>query len=218
MNAKGTMKRFSSKQLIFGALAFSIAAAVCSAQAPAPAPNSSPTSTPAPAKPRPPAKPGLTLTTTAFEDGGIIPNKYTIAASPAPSVSPDLAWTHVPEGTVSFALILHDPDTSLARTTDEVLHWLIFNIPGSTTSLPEAVPNVAQLPDGSIQGLNKAKKPGYMGMGMGSAGPYHHYTWELFALDTKLTLGPDATRADLLAAINGHILDKAVLVGRFHRP
>ena len=57
-----------------------------------------------------------------------------------------------------------------------------------------------------------------MGMGMGSAGPYHHYTWELFALDTKLTLGPDATRADLMTAMNGHILDKGVLVGRFHKP
>ena len=65
----------------------------------------------APATPRPPAKPGLTLTTTAFEDGGIIPNKYTIAASPGTAVSPALTWTHVPDGTVSFALILHDPDT-----------------------------------------------------------------------------------------------------------
>jgi Raf kinase inhibitor-like YbhB/YbcL family protein len=173
---------------------------------------------PASATPRPPAKPGLTLTTPAFEDGGIIPNKYTIAASPATAVSPELAWTHVPDGTVSFALILADPDTTLAHTTDQVLHWLIFNIPGTATGLPEGVPIGAQLPDGSVQGLNRGKKAGYMGMGMGSAGPYHHYTWELFALDTKLTLGPDATRSDVLAAINGHILDKGVLVGRFHRP
>jgi Raf kinase inhibitor-like YbhB/YbcL family protein len=173
---------------------------------------------PAPAAPRPPAKPGLTLTTTAFEDGGIIPNKYTIAASPAAAVSPELTWTHVPDGTVSFALILQDPDTSLTKTTDEVIHWVIFNIPGTATGLPEGVPNVAQLPDGSVQAMNRGRKPGYMGMGMGPAGPYHHYTWELFALDTKLTLGPDATRADVLAAMNGHILDKGVLVGRFHRP
>jgi Raf kinase inhibitor-like YbhB/YbcL family protein len=172
---------------------------------------------PAPAALRPPAKPGLTLTTMAFEDGGIIPGKYSFYATPA-AVSPALEWTHVPDGTVSFALILQDPDTSIARTTDEVIHWVIFNIPGTATGLPEGVPNVAQLPDGSVQGLNRGKKPGYMGMGMGSAGPYHHYTWELFALDTKLTLGPDATRADVMAAMNGHILDKAVLVGRFHRP
>jgi Raf kinase inhibitor-like YbhB/YbcL family protein len=172
--------------------------------------------TPAPAAPRPPEKPGLTLTTTAFEDGGIIPGKYSYYAGAA-VVSPALQWTHVPDGTVSFALILHDPDTSKAKTTEEMLHWLIFNIPGTATGLPEGVPNVAQLPDGTIQALNQWKKVGYFGMGMVSAGPYHHYTWELFALDTKLALGPDATRADVLAAINGHILDKGVLVGRFHR-
>ncbi len=211
MNGKGYMDGVSglrsTKQMLLGALALSMAT-IGMAQAPVPAPATA----------RPPAKPGLTLTTTAFEDGAIIPNKYTGAASPASPVSPALQWTHVPDGTVSFAIILHDPDTSLAHTTDEVIHWLIFNIPGTATGLPEGVPNVAQLPDGSVQAMNRGRKPGYMGMGMGPAGPYHHYTWELFALDTKLTLGPDATRADLMAAMNGHILDKGVLVGRYHHP
>jgi Raf kinase inhibitor-like YbhB/YbcL family protein len=189
----------------FFALVFSVASVGLVAQ------------TPKPAAPPPPEKPGLTLTSTAFEDGGIIPGKYSYYAGPA-VVSPALQWTHVPDGTVSFALILHDPDTSKAKTTEEMLHWLIFNIPGTATGLPEAVPNVAQLPDGTIQARNQWKNVGYAGMGMGPAGPYHHYTWELFALDTKLALGPDATRADVLAAINGHILDKGVLVGRFHKP
>ncbi|HEV2274319.1 MAG TPA: YbhB/YbcL family Raf kinase inhibitor-like protein [Acidobacteriaceae bacterium] len=164
-----------------------------------------------------PAKPGLTLTTSAFEDGGIIPNQYTQAASGTP-VSPALEWSHVPDGTVSFALILHDPDTALTRTTNEVLHWLIFNIPGTAHSLPEGVPASAQLPDGSIQGKNTRGGVGYLGMGAAAAGPYHHYTYELFALDTKLSLGPDATRADVLKAMDGHVLGKGVLVGRFHRP
>ena len=168
-----------------------------------------------PAKPA--AKPGVTLTTTAFQDGGIIPNKYTQAADGAP-VSPALEWTHVPEGAVSFALILHDPDTSLHKSTEEVLHWMIFNIPGSARSLPQGVPNNAQLPDGATQAMNTHGSPGYMGMGAGAAGPYHHYTFELFALDTKLSLGPDATRADALKAMDGHVLGKGVLVGRFHRP
>lgn len=167
--------------------------------------------TPAPTKPR------LTLTTDAFEDGGIIPNKYTMAAEGTP-VSPKLTWTNVPDGTVSFALLLHDPDTSLEKTTDEVLHWLIFNIPGTARELPEGVPAQAQLPDGSIQVLNRGKKMGYMGMGAAAVGPYHHYTFELFALDIKLRLGPDATQADVMKAMNGHILMKGVLVGRFHRP
>jgi Raf kinase inhibitor-like YbhB/YbcL family protein len=164
-----------------------------------------------------PAKPRLTLTTTAFEDGGIIPNKYTMAADGTP-VSPKLMWTNVPDGTVSYALILHDPDTSLMKTTGQVLHWMIFNIPGTATELPEGISAQAQLPDGAIQSLNQAKKVGYMGMGAGAPGPYHHYTFELFALDTKLNLGPDATQADVLKAMEGHILMKGVLVGRFHRP
>ena len=165
----------------------------------------------------PPAKPGLTLTTTAFEDGGIIPNRYTMAAS-GTAVSPALSWTNVPDGTVSFALILHDPDTSRNKTTEEVLHWMIFNIPGTARSLPEGVPGVAQLPDGSIQAKNTRGTPGYMGMGAPAAGPYHHYTFELFALDTKLALGPDATRADAMKAMDGHVLGKGVVEGRFHRP
>ena len=163
------------------------------------------------------SKPGLTLTTSAFEDGGIIPNKYTMAAE-GTAVSPKLTWDHVPDGTVSFALILHDPDTSLAKTTNEVLHWMIFNIPGTARELPEGVPAEAKLPDGSIQALNLRKSIGYMGMGARAPGPYHHYTFELFALDTKQNLGPDATQADVMKAMNGHILMKGVLVGRFHRP
>jgi Raf kinase inhibitor-like YbhB/YbcL family protein len=168
---------------------------------------------PAPA----PAKPRLTLTTDAFEDGGIIPNKFTMAAEGTP-VSPKLTWTYVPDGTVSFALILHDPDTALMKKTDEVLHWMIFNIPGTANGLPEGVPAQPQLPDGSIQALNQSKKVGYMGMGAAAVGPFHHYTFELFALDTKLTLGADATQIDVMKAMDGHILMKGVLVGRFHRP
>jgi len=164
-----------------------------------------------------PGKPRLTLTTTAFEDGGIIPNRYTMAADGVP-VSPKLTWTNVPDGTVSFALILHDPDTSLMKRTDQVLHWMIFNIPGTSRELNEGVPAQAQLPDGSIQALNQSRKIGYLGMGAAAPGPYHHYTFELFALDTKLNLGPDATQADVLKAMEGHILMKGVLVGRFHRP
>jgi hypothetical protein len=164
-----------------------------------------------------PTKPRLTLTSSSFEDGGVIPNKYTQAAEGTP-VSPQLSWTNVPEGTVSFALILHDPDTSLNKSTNEVLHWMVFNIPGTARELREGVPDQAQLSDGSIQGINQAKKVGYLGMGAAAVGPYHHYTFELFALDTKLTLGADATQADVMKAMDGHILMKGVLVGRFHRP
>ena len=162
----------------------------------------------------PPPTP-MGLTSSSFTDGGIIPDKYTQATT-AP-VSPALAWTGVPAGTQSFALIVDDPDTALQRTTNEVLHWAAFNIPATATSLPESVPNEATLPDGTIQPLNTGKKNGFMGPGA-RGNVYHHYTFQLYALDTKLSLGPDATRAQIMAAMDGHVLAKAVLVGRFHRP
>ena len=173
---------------------------ICSAQAPAK---------------KAPAGPGLTLTTTAFPDGGEVPARFT--QNDPNAVSPKLEWTHVPAGTVTFALIFHDPDVAIQRKTDDVLHWMTFNIPGSATGLPEGMPATAQMPDGSIQAKNLRGAVGYMGPGAPPAGPMHHYTFELFALDTKLDLGADATRADVLKAMDGHILGKGVLVGRFHR-
>jgi len=162
-----------------------------------------------------PARPGLTLTTPAFADGAEIPAKFT-QSDPKP-ISPRLQWTNVPDNTVSFALIMHDPDVAVGRKVDDVLHWLVFNIPGAARELPENVPADAKLPDGTIQGKNQGGVVGYRGPGAPAAGPHHHYTFELFALDTKLDLGPDATRPEVLKAIDGHILGKGVLVGRFHR-
>jgi Raf kinase inhibitor-like YbhB/YbcL family protein len=164
-----------------------------------------------------PASPGLTLTTTAFADGSEIPTKFSRAAADGNGVSPKLEWTHVPAGTVTFALILHDPDVAMRKTTEDVLHWMIFNIPGTASQLPERVPATAEMPDGSVQAKNTRNAVGYMGPGAGAAGPHHHYTFELFALDIKLDLGPNATRADVLKAMNGHILGKGVVTGRFHR-
>lgn len=155
------------------------------------------------------------LTSTSFQDGAIIPDKYT-QASPSP-VSPQLSWTDVPAGTQSFTLIVDDPDTALQKTTNEVLHWAAFNIPAGKTSLPEGVPNEATLADGTIQPLNTGRKPGFMGPGAPCC-VYHHYTFQLYALDTKLSLGPDATRAQIMSAMDGHVLGKAVVVGRFHKP
>jgi Raf kinase inhibitor-like YbhB/YbcL family protein len=166
---------------------------------------------------RGPAGPGLTLTTTGFADGSEIPTKFTMSAPDGNGVSPKLEWTNVPAGTVTFALIFHDPDVALQRKTDDVLHWMAFNIPGTARELPEGMPATAQTPDGTIQAKNLRNAVGYMGPGAGAAGPHHHYTFELFALDIKLDLGPEATRAEVLSAMNGHILGKGVVSGRFHR-
>jgi len=162
-----------------------------------------------------PAGPGMTLTTSAFSDGGEIPGKYTQSVSDP--VSPKLEWTYVPANTVSFVLIMHDPDVARNKSTMDMLHWLIFNIPGTARSLPEGVAAGAAGPDGTVQAKNGADVNRYRGPGAPAVGPYHHYTFELFALDMKLDLGADASRADVLKAIDGHILGKAVLGGRFHR-
>jgi hypothetical protein len=164
---------------------------------------------------QPAAGPGLTLTAPDIGDGGIIPPKYTqLAAHP---VSPVLEWTHVPAGTVTFALIMHDPDVAPKRGSADNLHWIAFNIPGTATGLPENVPGIPLLPDGTVQPKSLRGATGFVGPGAGAAGPYHHYTWELYALDIKLDLGPDATREDVLKAMDGHILGKGVTFARFHR-
>jgi len=161
---------------------------------------------------RPPV--GLTLTSPAFVDGGDIPSKFT-SADPI-GLNPRLEWTNVPPGTAAFALIVHDADVSIQKTTEDVLHWLMFNIPGSARDLAEGLPREARLADGTVQGKNLRGTPGYLGPG-GLARPFHHYLFELFALDAVLDLGPDATRATVLQRMDGHILGKAMLAGRFHR-
>jgi Raf kinase inhibitor-like YbhB/YbcL family protein len=163
--------------------------------------------------PAPPSKPGFTLTG-AFDDGGILAAKYTHAVENP--VSPRLEWTNVPENTVTFALIVHDLDVSVQKTPEDALHWLAFNIPGTARGLAEGVPATAQLPDGTIQSKVLRGMVGFIGPGA-PAGPYHHYTFEIYALDTKLDLTSDATRADVLKAMDGHILAKAVTFARFHR-
>lgn len=163
-----------------------------------------------------PAVPGMGLSSPDFQDGGIIPDKYTQAV-PMP-VSPELDWTNVPMGTMSFVLIMHDPDNALNKMPEDVLHWMAFNIPGTATKLAGGQSADAKLADGTIQAKNLRGAVGFMGPGNGAQNPYHHYTFELFALDSTLSLGADASRADVLKAMEGHIIGKAILVGRFKRP
>jgi Raf kinase inhibitor-like YbhB/YbcL family protein len=163
-----------------------------------------------------PKGPGMALTSPDFQDGGIIPDKFTQAVPNAPS--PKLEWTNVPMTAQSFVLIMHDPDNALGGGTEDVLHWMAFNIPGTARSLEGGQATTAELPDGTIQAKNRGGNAGYMGPGNAAINPYHHYTWELYALDSKLTLGADATRADVMKAMDTHTVGKAVLVGRFKRP
>jgi hypothetical protein len=127
----------------------------------------------------------------------------------------------VPDGIVSFALIVHDPDAATGNGTDDILHWMLWNIPGDARRLPEGVPQGTQLPDNTRQ--ISVSGPYYRGPGAPATGPAHHYTFELFALDTMLDVQavgapPAQTRAAVLAAMAGHVRGKAVYVGLYRRP
>jgi Raf kinase inhibitor-like YbhB/YbcL family protein len=166
----------------------------------------------------------MTLTTTAFKDSEQIPAKYT---QDGDQTSPALTWANAPDGTMSYVLYFHDLEVVRNKTQyDDQLHWLVWNIPPTTTSLPEGVPMGATLKDGSHQ----ISPYGALYRGPGNPATnltLHHYTFEIFALDTKLdikaSVDGDATangfetRANVLRAMNGHIIGHGVLVGLFRR-
>ena len=155
-----------------------------------------------------PPRAGLTLTSPAFSDGGVIP---------AMPKSPPLEWKGVLPNTVSFVLIVHDANTSLGGSADDVLHWMVFNIPASARELAAGLPIAGELPDGSIQGVNRGGQNGYRpvgGGGGGGTGAAHHFIFDFYALDAKLPLGAKATRAEVVSAMAGHVLEKGALVGR----
>ena len=160
----------------------------------------------------------MTLTSSAWPDGGRIPVKYTQAGDEEP---PPLAWSGAPEGTASFVLIVHDVDAPIGPGTDDLLQWMVWNIPPTATSLHFArTPSMAQQPDGTRQ--ISATGPFYRGPGALAAGPTHHYVFELFALDIMLDVpavgaSPPQTRAAVVAAMAGHVRGKAALIGLFKR-
>ena len=170
-----------------------------------------------------PAAPAMTLTVSGFPDGGQIPVKFSQAAegaAPGEGTSPAISWANVPAGTQSFVLNMRDMDVARNKTTDDQAHWVVWNIPATATGMPEGVKKGAQLPDGSYQ--ISATGPMYRGPGAGANGPFHHYMFEIYALDTKLDVTPTSdafeTRANVIKAIQGHILAKAVYGGLFRRP
>jgi len=159
----------------------------------------------------------MKLETPAWPDGGLIPAKYTQAGD---QVSPPLTWSNVPDGVASFVLIAHDLDSAAAAGTEDILHWMLWNIPGAATGIAEAVPQAAQLPDGTRQ--MSATGPYYRGPGAPARGAAHHYVFELFALDAAIDVpalgaSPAQTRAAVAAAMAGHVRGKAALVGLFKR-
>jgi len=176
-----------------------------------PAPSGAP-----PQNTRPRAVQVMTLTG-PWPDGGLIPKAFSQAGR---DQSPALTWSNVPEGTASFALVVHDLDAAIGDGTDDVLHWMVWNIPGDTTNLPAGVAQGPTRPDGSRQ--IGASGPYYRGPAAPGTGPAHHYAFELYALDAPVNVAPvgespAATRAAVMKAMAGHVRGKAVYTGLYKR-
>lgn len=155
----------------------------------------------------------LELTSSAFEAGQTIPTRH---ACHGENLSPPLAWSEPPAGTASFALVMDDPDAvPVAGFVWD--HWVLFNIPSETLSLAEGIPGEATLTDGSRQGQNSSNRLGYGGP-CPPGGQRHNYVFKLYAVDTSLDLEPGASKAEILQAMEGHILDQAELVGAYTSP
>ena len=150
----------------------------------------------------------LEITSSAFSEGEMIPTRYTCDG---PDVSPDLAWTGVPETTQSLALICDDPDAPMGTW----VHWVLFNIPPGDRGLPGEISPDAALENGARHGTNDFGRLGYGGPC--PPGGTHRYFFKLYALDTELDLASGITKAQLIEAMEGHILAEAQLMGKYSR-
>ncbi|MEP6716267.1 MAG: YbhB/YbcL family Raf kinase inhibitor-like protein [Terriglobia bacterium] len=195
---------------LFSTVALVSTCAIGFAQAPAPGRGAAP-------------RPVLWVTTSAFPDGGEIPARN---AGRLENKSPafQFHWnigtepTTAPDSLKTYAVIFHDTENSTNKTTVDTLHWTAFNIPGTATGIPEGL-GAGDLPDGTRNGpginASRGGPPSYFGPGA-PPGPFHHYVFEFYALDTKLDLPATTTREDLLKAMDGHVVGKAAWFGRFH--
>ncbi len=155
----------------------------------------------------------FTIMSEAFDEGGSIPARFTCDDV---DVSPALTWDSVPEGTESFVLIVDDPDAPDPDAPKMTwVHWVLYNIPRSTSGLPEGVASDA-LPPGTREGNNDWKRTGYGG----PCPPIgrHRYYFKLYALDTVLPDLGETTKAEVTEAADGHVIARAVVMGTYQRP
>lgn len=150
----------------------------------------------------------IKVTSTAFEDGGMIPPRYTCDGE---DISPPLQWEAVPETAKGIALICDDPDAPMGT----FVHWVLYDLPADVTELPENVPAEATLPSGARQGTSDFGRTGYGGPCPPSG--THRYFFKLYALDAATGLAAGAKKADLLKAMKGHILAEGRLMGQYRR-
>ena len=151
----------------------------------------------------------MRLTSTVIQQGSEIPPHYT---SDGKNISPELSWQDAPEKTQSFVLIVHDPD---APRPGGFTHWVLYNIPPSTTHIDENISHDEQVEGLGLQGKNDGGKIGYVGPAPPSG--THRYFFRLFAIDKMLDLASGATHKQVSAAVKGHILAQAELMGTYEK-
>jgi Raf kinase inhibitor-like YbhB/YbcL family protein len=144
----------------------------------------------------------------AFEDAGMIPQEYTCDGE---NISPPLSWESVPAGSRSIALIVDDPDAP----SGTFVHWVLYDLPADARELPENLPAEETLSNGARQGANDFGEIGYGGPCPPSG--THRYFFKIYALDAETGLSPGQTKAQLLRAMEGHILAQGQIVGKYHR-
>jgi Raf kinase inhibitor-like YbhB/YbcL family protein len=149
----------------------------------------------------------------AFAEGGTIPLRFSAYGE---GISPPLSWTGIPDDAVSLVLMMEDPDAVSVRP---YLHWVVWNIAADAGGLPQGVEPGSQagVLATIVQGRNTRRKAGYFGPRPSGSKP-HRYFFQLFALDTRLSLDPDAKRSEIIAALKGHVMAKGKLTGLFKKP
>ena len=153
-------------------------------------------------------KPEIKLTSTAFKEGQPIPRTYTCDGV---NVSPPLEWSGVPKTAKTLSIICDDPDAS----PDTWVHWVLYNLPSDNIGIVESMPATEKLLAGGFQGTNDFEKIGYGGPCPPSG--THHYFFKIYALDGELPLKAGATKAELVKAMEGHILLQGQLMGTYKR-
>jgi len=148
----------------------------------------------------------LAVTSTSFADGAEMPAKY----AGAQGVSPQLSWSGAPTGAMSYVLIMHDVDAAVpaGSLNTDISHWVVWNIPASATAVPEGGP----VPSGANQ--YSMRGPQYMGPAPPPGHPFHHYIFQVYALNATLDVAAGATRADVEKAMEGKIIARGAYVGR----
>lgn len=150
----------------------------------------------------------IKITSPVFEYGEYIPSAYTCMGK---DMSPPINWQGVPRNAKSLVLICDDPDAPMGTW----VHWVIYNIPPDSKGLPEGIPGLERLKDGTLQGINDFRKIGYGGPC--PPGGVHRYYFKIYAIDTMLNIDPGATKKRIMKLIEGHIISKGELMGRFKR-